>query len=366
MQIVQAAVKTYPWAEKDRAKNICNRFQPEENEPIAELWFGTHHEGSAHIQSTGERLRDYLGSDMKCFFKLLAVGKPLSIQVHPDKENARLLHMSNPRHYPDANAKPEMAIAMSDKAYAFCGIRSMHDICMDVCTYFSDVFDAYVLEQLKGSSSDHNEKRIRDCFINVYEMPEHKYLSLRRRLHRKDSMFRYLDKAFPGDRGCAICVLFLNCILLNKYDAVCVNTNEIHCYISGNLFECMATSNNVIRVGLSPKYIDYSTFFKVANFSPSYPETCVIRYKNEPVFTYAFHPLPLIHITDTLLLPQAPLELPPTAGSYCTFLVILRGINVLVNDMSVQENHVYLLDAKHIRVRTNGNPVTCSVISISI
>lgn len=35
--------------------------------------------------------------------------------------------------------------------------------------------------------------------------------------------------------------------------AICLEANEPHAYVSGELVECMATSDNVIRAGLTPK-----------------------------------------------------------------------------------------------------------------
>ena len=45
--------------------------------------------------------------------QVLSVGKALSIQAHPTKEHAKELHKAFPQHYPDANHKPEMAIALT-------------------------------------------------------------------------------------------------------------------------------------------------------------------------------------------------------------------------------------------------------------
>ena len=59
--------------------------------------------------------------------KVLSVAKALSIQAHPDKALARLLHKDNPKAYKDANHKPEMAIALTPFE-AMCGFRPVHEI----------------------------------------------------------------------------------------------------------------------------------------------------------------------------------------------------------------------------------------------
>lgn len=372
MEIIQPAIKNYAWAEKNKTKNICNHFQPTEYEPISELWFGTHHQGHAYIHSTGELLQDYIGMPMNSLFKLLSVGKPLSIQVHPDKQDARILHESNPYCYPDPHEKPEIAIAISDKAYAFCGIQPFENIRNELLGYFSDVFDVYIINQLQPTSSEDRRTIIRNCLINLYEMPEHKYRLLSRRLHRKNHVFRYLEQAFPDDRGCAVCVLFLNFMSLQKYDAICIHPNVIHCYIAGNFFECMTTSNNVIRVGLTSKYIDYSTFFKIASFQSHDPEYFIIRRDHKPqIFSYKFDPLPLIQVIDTALEPKQSIDIDLRVAYQHLFIVVLRGDNLSINNFLVDKHKVYVLRAVESKnpmciANDTHDSLDCSIIVISI
>ena len=56
------------------------------------------------------------------FFKVLSVGKALSIQAHPDIALAKKLHAERPDVYKDPNHKPEMAIALT-KFEGLCGFR---------------------------------------------------------------------------------------------------------------------------------------------------------------------------------------------------------------------------------------------------
>lgn len=48
------------------------------------------------------------------------MAKALSIQAHPDKKLAQILHESQPQNYKDPNHKPEMALAFTPFE-AFCG-----------------------------------------------------------------------------------------------------------------------------------------------------------------------------------------------------------------------------------------------------
>lgn len=50
--------------------------------------------------------------------------------------------------------------------------------------------------------------------------------------------------------------LFRTQITLKTGEAVHLGANIPHAYLSGELVECMATSDNVIRAGLTPKFRD--------------------------------------------------------------------------------------------------------------
>lgn len=66
--------------------------------------------------------------DLPFLFKVLSINQALSIQAHPNKEHARILHARDPKNYPDPNHKPEMLISISDGFEALCGFRPSHEI----------------------------------------------------------------------------------------------------------------------------------------------------------------------------------------------------------------------------------------------
>jgi len=68
-------------------------------------------------------------------------------------------------------------------------------------------------------------------------------------------LFLDLCSEYPGDIG-LLCVFFLKLFRLQKGDAIYIPHGIPHAYIRGNLVECMATSDNVIRAGLTEKYKD--------------------------------------------------------------------------------------------------------------
>lgn len=72
---------------------------------------------------------------------MLSVAKALSIQAHPDKELAKVLHKMRPTIYKDANHKPEMAIALTDFR-ALCGFVTIQVL---DCVIFSSKWIDYLI-----------------------------------------------------------------------------------------------------------------------------------------------------------------------------------------------------------------------------
>jgi len=52
----------------------------------------------------------------------------------------------------------------------------------------------------------------------------------------------------------SILIVMVTQIGLDAGEAIYLAANEPHAYVSGELVECMATSDNVIRAGLTPKF----------------------------------------------------------------------------------------------------------------
>lgn len=63
--------------------------------------------------------------------QVLSVAKPLSIQAHPNKELAGILHKARPDLFKDTNHKPEMALALTEFE-ALCGFISLEVTCLSL------------------------------------------------------------------------------------------------------------------------------------------------------------------------------------------------------------------------------------------
>ena len=75
-----------------------------------------------------------------------------------------------------------------------------------------------------------------------------------------------LEREYPNDIGC-FCPFLLNYITLAPGDAVFLGANEPHAYLQGDCIECMACSDNVVRAGLTPKYMDRDTLSAMLTYT---------------------------------------------------------------------------------------------------
>jgi mannose-6-phosphate isomerase len=103
---------------------------------------GTHPSGPSILSDSNQSLLSYVNSnqsavgivphdcqsnDLPFLFKVLSVRTALSIQAHPDKALAQILHTKFPDIYKDPNHKPEMAIALTPFE-ALSGFRRLSEI----------------------------------------------------------------------------------------------------------------------------------------------------------------------------------------------------------------------------------------------
>ena len=132
MHPLRGTVQPYAWGMVGSSSLVAQLASKSSSivstQPYAEYWMGTHPKGESHL--LGQKptsLKSYLGGDLPFLFKVLSVETALSIQAHPNKEHARVLHKQNPKEYPDDNHKPEMAIALTEFE-CLCAFRPYKEI----------------------------------------------------------------------------------------------------------------------------------------------------------------------------------------------------------------------------------------------
>lgn len=79
-------------------------------------------------------------------------------------------------------------------------------------------------------------------------------------------LIQRLNRQFPGDIGLFV-LFFLNYIKLEVGEAMFLRADDIHAYLSGDIMECMASSDNVVRAGFTPKFKDVDTLTSMLTYN---------------------------------------------------------------------------------------------------
>lgn len=239
------------------------------------------------------------GHKLPFLFKVLSIGKALSIQAHPNKKLAEQLHKNDPKNYPDDNHKPEMTIAITPFD-GLCGFRPLAEI----SHFFSTV---PALKKLVGESEaeayqsavkgketseskedeESNKKALQKVFASLMKSKPEDIETLSKELVESakqegdnfaggggpsntgkelaDLIVR-LNSQFPADIGLFV-FFFLNYVKLEVGEAMFLKADDIHAYLSGEVIECMASSDNVVRAGFTPKFKDVDNLVSMLTYS---------------------------------------------------------------------------------------------------
>ncbi|XP_062150591.1 mannose-6-phosphate isomerase 1-like isoform X3 [Alnus glutinosa] len=315
LQRLRCSVQCYDWGRRGQHSLVARLFarnsgsEIQQDKSYAELWMGTHESGPSFVVQTsvdnavsvgpedvslkswvsenpdalGEKVLDKWGCDLPFLFKVLSVAKALSIQAHPDKELARAMHKARPDMYKDENHKPEMALAITEFE-ALCGFISLEElkgVLLNVPEIVELVGSADANQILHLDEQDGEEKAksvLRSAFTQLMlaskETITEAVSKIKSRLHMesqvrqltdKELLVLRLEKQYPGDVG-VISAFFFNYVKLNPGEALYLGANEPHAYIFGECIECMATSDNVVRAGLTPKHRDVQTLCSMLTY----------------------------------------------------------------------------------------------------
>jgi len=269
------------------------KFELAADKPYAEYWMGTHCNGPAEVEGAEVPLTQLLKEnpdmmssypaayesykatgELPYLFKILSVEKALSIQAHPDKALAERIHASHPTIYKDPNHKPEMALAITEME-ALCQFRDPAEISEFLASEpeFASMCGEAEVAAFEADKSSSTLKGLFECFMNKDEATVkanldtllERYKSVDDKTDTQALVVR-LNEQFPGDIGC-FCPFLLNYVKLQPGEAVFLAANEPHAYLSGDLAECMACSDNVIRSGLTPKFKDVALLVECLTYN---------------------------------------------------------------------------------------------------
>ena len=273
---ISGSEKNYPWGSKTLIQDHFGIGSS--NQPVAEVWFGTHAGGPSTLLDSGQSLEEALGARLSFLVKFLAADSPLSIQVHPDasqakagfaRENAAGIPLTAAeRNYKDDTHKPEILIALTDFE-ALCGFRPRAQV-LEIFLAFSEseprfgelaalaATDAAIEEIFSELLED---KSLAERFNASVEALDSDSLAESAR-----ALVAGLLQKYPGDTG-ALVALLLNHVKLAPGEAIYLPAGNLHAYLSGLGLEVMAASDNVLRGGLTTKHIDKAELRQITDFS---------------------------------------------------------------------------------------------------
>eukprot|EP00752_Nemacystus_decipiens_P001295 g1287.t1 len=283
-----------------------------------------------HLASEPEALGDLAHKgDLPFLFKVISINKALSIQAHPNKKLAEKLHAERPDVYADDNHKPEMAVTLSDFE-ALCGFRPFQEIIWNLHFYpelralvsldavhqmmtaeedverqkfaLRELFRSYNnadketvktqverlvkrLDWASGSSpGEEQESRMAEEEVYVGDGDEgdeeqdqktkftEEMFNARMKQGNPDvvRVMLRLSREYPGDLG-ILMPLVLNLLMLKSGQAFFMTVDEPHAYLRGDILECMACSNNVVRCALTPKFRDVDLLVDMLTYNMAAP-----------------------------------------------------------------------------------------------
>lgn len=294
MQKMNNGVQNYAWGSTDALTKLYGIANPD-GKPMAELWMGAHPKSSSYVNNAegqeislraqisanlehelGKKVAERFG-ELPFLFKVLCADQPLSIQVHPSKraaemgfakENAAGIPLdAAERNYKDPNHKPELVYALTP-FQAMNGFRELSDI----VSLLQPVSGAnpHIAEFLTHPDVDH----LRTLFAGLLSLEgEAKLLALgvlKSALNNQKGQpwdtIRSISEFYPDDSG-LFSPLLLNVVTLQPGEGMFLYAETPHAYLSGVSLEVMANSDNVLRAGLTPKYIDVPELLENLKFT---------------------------------------------------------------------------------------------------
>jgi mannose-6-phosphate isomerase len=288
-------VRDYAWGSADAIPRLLG--VPPTGRPQAELWMGAHPSAPSRVVGDGtlperiaadpegelgEAALAEFGPRLPFLFKVLAAARPLSLQAHPTPAQARAGYAreqaagapASERSYADDNHKPEVLCALTPFR-ALGGFRAVPDTLRLLDGLAVPALAPY-RDLLAGPDG------LRRAVTALLELPADGRAALVEAVaaacaQPADGEFAAergaaaeLAAAYPGDAGVVIALL-LNHVVLAPGEALFMPAGNLHAYLSGTGVELMASSDNVLRGGLTGKRVDVPELLRVLDFTDGPP-----------------------------------------------------------------------------------------------
>ena len=314
MHKLTGTLRSYPWGSRTLIPELRGEPTPS-SRPEAEVWFGAHPVGSSLVDdipltdliaadplaALGPRVVAGFGEGLPFLLKLLGAAEPLSLQAHPSEEQARdgfareneqgiPLAASN-RNYRDTSHKPELVVALTD-FHAMVGFRPLDRTLELFSALRCPELDRYLTILDPGSEED----SLRGLFTTWITIPTAARIALIDAIVERAQLLITgddwiadvlrtvlgLQERYPGDIG-VLGALLLNHLVLQPGEALFLEAGHLHAYIAGLGVEVMANSDNVLRGGLTSKYVDVPELVRILRFHSITDPVVALRDDEYPV-----------------------------------------------------------------------------------
>jgi mannose-6-phosphate isomerase len=293
-------IQDYAWGSRSAIQDLLGLPEESRKGPMAELWMGAHPVAPSSIfisgaweslekaveknpvEILGREVADLFQGKLPFLFKVLAAAKPLSIQVHPgkeqavegyDRENRAGLDLKDPeRTYKDDSHKPELICALTP----FTALKGFRPV-QESLNLLQMIVPETLQEELERFRREPNAEGLKGFYkaIMTLDKDERERVTSEAMVNAKnsrssDESFSWVGRlvhAYPGDIG-ILSPALMNFFVLSPGEALYLGSNELHAYLDGVGIEVMANSDNVIRGGLTPKHVDVPELLRSVDFTP--------------------------------------------------------------------------------------------------
>jgi mannose-6-phosphate isomerase len=303
IDLLDCSVMPYAWGSRTAIADLMGKPSPS-SQPEAELWMGAHPMAPSRLSRNGQKsdlgaviaasATRELGAEVEATYgprlpflmKLLAAAQPLSLQAHPNAEQAKLGFADEDRRgiprdaknrsYKDASHKPELLCALVP-VEALCGFRRVGD----TLRLFDDLAVRELEPLLAPLRNAPGREGLAALFGALMTMRHDEgarvvaatVAACRKKLAAGAPAFRRevewatkLAELYPGDVG-VVSALLSNLVQLEPDEALYLGAGNLHAYLSGFGVEVMASSDNVLRGGLTTKHVDVPELMRVLDFA---------------------------------------------------------------------------------------------------
>lgn len=356
MDLLENPVHRDAWGSPTAIPELLGRAA--DGSPQSELWVGAHPSSPSSLVRAGavRQLDDVItddpagelgasfvdayGARLPFLLKVLAASRPLSLQAHPSVDQAEagfraeerlgVGRDADERSYPDAHHKPEMLCALTTFE-ALCGFRAVPATralfeALEVPALAGDLGvlaaapDAAageglraVLERWFGLDDDARAGLVDDVVAGCRRLLDDE------RWSAEAATAVELAQEYPGDVG-VVAALLLNRVTLEPGQAVFLAAGNLHAYLRGVAVEVMASSDNVLRAGLTGRPVDHVELLRVLDTTAGPAPMVEPRRADDGVELRYPVPVPDFALSRLDLRAGEPYELP--AGAAQVLLVV--------------------------------------------